>query len=160
MNEVLTIPEARPASLGSTSLIAARSTGLKAMPAPMPSRIMLGRTSTTKLPSTGARANHRSPRPGEPETHSQRQPDPVAHDELRGEPDRERSHDQVPRQEGETNLQRAVPEDKLEIEGGEEEPGEHRARPENPDDVRDGEVAELEEAERHEGSTDAGFDGR
>ena len=42
MNEVLTTPEARPDSLGSTSLIAASSSGLNAMPAPKPSRIMLG----------------------------------------------------------------------------------------------------------------------
>ena len=62
MNEVLTTPEARPASLCSTSLIAASSTGLNAMPAPRPSRIMLGSTSTTKVPSTGARAS-RSPTP-------------------------------------------------------------------------------------------------
>ena len=42
MNEVLTMPEASPDSLGSTSLIAASSIGLKAIPAPKPSRIMLG----------------------------------------------------------------------------------------------------------------------
>ena len=62
MNDVFTTPEARPASFGSTSLIAASSTGLNAMPAPRPSRIMLGSTSTTKLPSTGARAKSRSPK--------------------------------------------------------------------------------------------------
>jgi hypothetical protein len=61
MNEVFTTPDASPASLGSTSPIAASSTGLKAVPAPRPSRIMLGSTSTTKLPSTGARAKSRSP---------------------------------------------------------------------------------------------------
>ena len=61
MNAVFTIPDARPDSLGSTSLIAASSTGLNAIPPPTPSRIMLGSTSTTKLPSTGARANSSSP---------------------------------------------------------------------------------------------------
>ena len=61
MNDVLTIPEARPASLGSTSLMAARSTGLNAIPAPIPSRIMLGSTSTRTFPSTGARAKRRRP---------------------------------------------------------------------------------------------------
>ena len=45
MNAVLTMPDASPDSSGLTSLIAASSTGLKAMPAPNPSRIMLGRTS-------------------------------------------------------------------------------------------------------------------
>ena len=61
MNDVLTTPDARPDSLGATSLIAASSTGLKAMPAPRPSRIMPGSTSIRKLPSTGARANSASP---------------------------------------------------------------------------------------------------
>ena len=61
MNEVLTTPEARPDSLGATSLIAASSTGLKAMPAPRPSRIMPGSTWTTKVPSTGASAKSASP---------------------------------------------------------------------------------------------------
>src|SRR5204863_478644 len=61
MNDVFTTPDARPASAGSTSPIAARSTGLNAMPAPSPSRIMLGRTSATKFPSTGARTRSSSP---------------------------------------------------------------------------------------------------
>ena len=62
MNEVFTTPDASPASLGSTSLIAASSTGLNAVPAPKPRRIMLGRTSETKLPSTGARTKSTIPR--------------------------------------------------------------------------------------------------
>ena len=57
---MLTTPEARPASWGSTSPIAASSTGLKAMPAPMPSSTIEGSTSVTKLPSTGASANRPS----------------------------------------------------------------------------------------------------
>jgi len=61
MKEVLTSPEASPDSLGSTSLIAASRTGLKAMPAPKPRRIMLGSTSTRKFPSTGARTNSKRP---------------------------------------------------------------------------------------------------
>ena len=90
MNAVLTTPEARPASLGSTSLIAASSTGLNAMPAPKPSRIMLGSTSTTKLPSTGARAKSSEPDRGEQQPGRQRRPDAEAHHELGGEADRER----------------------------------------------------------------------
>ena len=70
MNAVLTMPEASPDSSGSTSLIAASSTGLNAMPAPKPSRIMLGRTSTTKLPSTGARAKSSEPDRGEQQARS------------------------------------------------------------------------------------------
>jgi hypothetical protein len=60
MNDVLTRPDARPASSGSTSRIAASSSGLKAMPAPRPSRIMLGSTSTANVRSTGARAKSAS----------------------------------------------------------------------------------------------------
>ena len=89
MNAVLTTPEARPASLGSTSLIAASSTGLNAMPAPKPSRIMLGRTSTTKFPSTGARAKSSEPGGGQQQPRRERRLDAEAHHELRGEPDRE-----------------------------------------------------------------------
>src|SRR5207247_302012 len=63
MKEVFTTPEARPDSLGSTSLMAASSIGLNATPAPNPSRIMLGSTSVTKLPPTGARAKSTSPAP-------------------------------------------------------------------------------------------------
>ncbi|CUJ06400.1 Uncharacterised protein [Achromobacter aegrifaciens] len=61
MKAVLTTPDARPDWLGSTSLIAASSIGLKATPAPRPSSSMAGRTSTAKLPSAGARANKASP---------------------------------------------------------------------------------------------------
>ena len=41
--------------------IATSSIGLNAIPAPMPSRVMLGRTSPRKPPSTGARANSARP---------------------------------------------------------------------------------------------------
>jgi hypothetical protein len=55
MNAVLTIPDARPASSGATLLVAASSSGARAVPAPMPSRIPAGRTSVRKWPPTGAR---------------------------------------------------------------------------------------------------------
>ena len=58
---VLTSPEARPASSGCTSFMAASSIGLKAMPAPTPSNTIAGKTSTRKFPSTGARAKSASP---------------------------------------------------------------------------------------------------
>ena len=61
MKAVLTTPEARPAWLGSTSFMAASSTGLNARPAPRPSSTMLGSTLARKVPSTGARANSSSP---------------------------------------------------------------------------------------------------
>ncbi|CUI66736.1 Uncharacterised protein [Achromobacter ruhlandii] len=61
MKAVLTTPDARPDWLGSTSLMAASSIGLKAMPAPRPSSSIPGNTSAVKAPSTGARANSASP---------------------------------------------------------------------------------------------------
>ena len=50
-----------PDSSGLTSLMAASSSGFIAMPIPTPRMIMLGSTSTAKLPSTGARAKSASP---------------------------------------------------------------------------------------------------
>ena len=158
MNAVLTTPEARPDSLGPTSLIAASSTGLNAMPAPSPSRIMLGSTSTTKLPSTGARAKSTSPTAASAEPGRERRPDAEAHHELRREAEREGAHDQVGRQEGEADLERAVAEHQLQVERGEEEPGEHRRGPEDADDVRGRDVAQPEEAERHQRRGDARLD--
>ena len=110
---------------------------------------MLGSTSTTKLPSTGARAKSEEPERGEQEPGRERAPDAEAHHELRREPERERAHDQVGRQEREPDLQRAVAEHELQVERREEEPGEHRRRPEDADDVRGREVAQPEQAERH-----------
>ena len=66
MNAVLTTPDASPDSSGDTSLIAASSIGLKAMPAPNPSRIIAGSTSTAKFPSTGARAKRTRPTDASP----------------------------------------------------------------------------------------------
>ena len=160
MNDVLTTPEARPDSSGPTSLIAASSTGLNAMPAPKPSRIMLGSTSTTKMPSTGARAKSSSPSRREPEPDGERRPDAEAHHELRREPERERAHDQVRGQEREADLQRAVAEHELQVERRQEEPREHRRRPEHADDVRGRDVAEPEQAERHQRRRDARLDAR
>ena len=45
MKAVLTTPDASPASVGSTPLIAASRIGLNVIPPPMPSSIMPGRTS-------------------------------------------------------------------------------------------------------------------
>ena len=149
MKDVLTTPEARPASLGSTSLIAASNTGLKAIPAPSPSRIMAGSTSTTKLPSTGAREEQQAGR-GETEAHGQWQPDSEPHDEPRRQADREDPHDDVPGQEREADLERRVSEHELQVQRGEEEPREHRAGPEHADDVRHRDVPKAEQPERNE----------
>ena len=160
MNEVLTTPEASPASSGSTSLIAASSTGLNAMPAPMPSRIMLGRTSTTKLPSTGARAKSSEPGGGERQPDGERQPMPKRITSFAESPSEKRAHDQVRRQEREADLERAVPEHELQVERREEEPREHRRRPEDRRRRSRRDVAEPEEAERHERRRDARLDRR
>jgi len=99
---------------------------------------MLGSTSTTKLPPTGARTKSSSPT------------DAVAHHQLGRQPERERAHDQVRGQEREADLERLVVQHELEIERREEEPREHRSGPEHADDVRGGEVPQPEEAERHQ----------
>ena len=66
MNDVLTMPDASPDSSGLTSLIAASNSGFIAIPIPIPRMTMLGRTSTAKLASTGARAKSASPRATSP----------------------------------------------------------------------------------------------
>ena len=71
----------------------------------------------------------------------QRELDAEAHDELGGEAERERAHDEVGGQEGEADQQRAVAEHGLEVERGEEEPGEHRGGPEDANAVCGGDVA-------------------
>jgi hypothetical protein len=55
-----------------------------------------------------------------------------------------------PGQKREPDLERAVTEHELEIESRQEEPGEHRPGPEDPDGVRDGDVAQPKEAQRDE----------
>ena len=90
---------------------------------------MPGSTCTTKLPSTGASANSASPAAASSKPDRQRAPDAEAHHHLGGEAERERRHDQVGRQEGEADLQRAVAEHELHVQRGDEEPREHRGRP-------------------------------
>ncbi len=86
----------------------------------------------------------------EPEPGRERRPEAEAHHELRGNADREHTHDQVAGKERETDLERAVPQHELHVERRQEEPGEHRAGPENSDDVGGREVAKLEQPERHQ----------
>ena len=61
-------------------------------------------------------------------------------------------------QEREADLERAVAEHELQVERREEEPREHRRRPEHADDVRGRDVAQPEQAERHERRLDARLD--
>ena len=63
---------------------------------------------------------------------------------------RERAHDEVRGKEREADLERAVPEHELEVESTDEEPCEHRGRPQDADDVRGGDVPEPEQPKRHE----------
>ena len=53
---------------------------------------------------------------GQQQSYRERQPDAEPHDEPGGEAERESTHNQVGRQEGETDLQRAVAEHQLEVE--------------------------------------------
>src|SRR4029079_1091678 len=135
MNEVLTTPEARPASLWSTSDIAAIRTGFIAMPTPIPSTTIVGSTSSQNVPSTGARANsarpiatrvmptpigRRGPSRITIRADDQSETGPVASHDPCGEPERERAHDQVRRQEREPDLQLVVAEHEAEVLRGEE----------------------------------------
>ena len=149
MNAVLTTPEARPASLGSTSLIAASSTGLNAMPAPRPSRIMLGRTSTTKLPSTGARAKSTSPTAASSSPAASGALMPKRMTSLAERPSENAPMIRLAGRKARPTCERAVAEHQLEVERREEEPREHGRGPEHADDVRGRDVAQPEEAERH-----------
>ena len=74
---------------------------------------------------------------------------------LRRDAHRERSHDQVRRQERQPDLERAVAEHELEVERRQEEPREHRRRPEHADDVGGRDVAQAEEPQRHQRRADS-----
>jgi hypothetical protein len=90
------------------------------------------------------------PEGSEEQSHAQRWPNAEAQDEPGRQADRHRTHDEVPREERKPDLQRAVGEHELHVERREEEPSEHRGGPENAYDIRDGDIAKTEEAERHE----------
>ena len=111
-----------------------------------------------KSPPTGARAKSRSPTRGDREADPERRAEAEAHDEPRGHEHRQEHHHEVARQEREADLERAVAQHELQVQRREEEPGEHRRRPEHADDVRDGDVALAEEAERHERRPGASLD--
>ena len=123
------MPEARPDSLGSTSLIAARRTGLNAMPAPIAEQDHARQHVDDEVPVDRRPREESEADRREREADASGQPDAEAHHELRREAERERAHDQVGGQEGEARPERAVAKHELEVEGGEEEPGEHRGRP-------------------------------
>ena len=136
MNEVLTTPEARPASCGSTSPIAASRTGLKAIPAPAPSSSIEGSTSATKEPPTGARENSARLAAASSRPTVSGGADAEPHHQPVGDPQRAERHHHAGRQEGEADLEGVVPEHPLQVERGQEEPGEHRGGPEHADDLR------------------------
>ena len=81
------MPEASPASFGSTSLIAASSTGLNAIPAPTPSRIIAREDVDDEAAVDRGAGEEEQPDGGEREPDAERDPDSVPHHELRGEPD-------------------------------------------------------------------------
>ena len=82
MNAVLTTPDASPDSSGATSLIAASSIGLKAMPAPKPSRIIAGQHVDGEVPVHRRAGEEDEADRREPEPDGERQPDPEPHHEL------------------------------------------------------------------------------
>ena len=63
-----------------------------------------------------------------------------------------------PGQEREAHLERRVVQHELQVERGQEEPGEHRRGPEDANDVGRRKVAPREETERHQRRADAGLD--
>ena len=109
---VLMRPEASPASLGVAPDIASIIRAGKARPAPMPSSSITGSTSTTQLPSTGARANSSRPAVADDEAGDQRRLGADAHDQLLGVAQRQRAHHEARGQEGQADLERAVAEDR------------------------------------------------
>ena len=133
MNDVLTTPEASPASSGSTPPMAASRIGLKAIPAPTPTEIV-GRTSITKLPSTGARASSSSATAISVEPADERRLDTETHHEpVRVE--RAEAPDDGRGQVREADLERRVAEDPLQVERREEEVREHPRGHEDADAV-------------------------
>ena len=154
MNEVLTIPEASPASLGARVAHRGeqdrveRHAGADAEQEHARQHVggeaaVQGRPREQEHPATRTAARRRAAA------------DPEAHDQPRREPDREGAHDQVRRQEGEADLKRAVVQHELQVERREEEPREHRRRPQHADDVRRGQVAQPQQRERQERRADA-----
>ena len=106
MNEVLTTPEASPDSLG-LDVAHGRQQQRVERDAGAEAEQQHARAArrSTKLPSTGARANSTSPSGGQQQARpTSGRRDAEAHHELGREAERERAHDQVGRQEGEPDL--------------------------------------------------------
>ncbi len=135
MKDVFTTPDARPESSGPTSLIAAMSTGLNAMPAPRPTQQHAGQHVGHQRAMHGRAREQQETGRREQQTDEQRRANPEAHDDLRREPERERGHDEIRRQERKADLQRRIAEHELHVERGQEKPREHRGRPEHADDI-------------------------
>ena len=111
---------------------------------------MLGSTSTTKLPSTGARAKSTSPTADSTSPVASGALMPNRMTSLAERPSENAAMIRLAGRKARPTCKRAVPEHQLEVERGEEEPGEHGAGPEDADDVRRRDVPEAEEPERHE----------
>ena len=75
---------------------------------------------------------------------------PKRHHQPVGELQRAEHHHQAGRHERQADLEGAVAQHLLEVERGQEEPGEHRGGPEHADHLRDGHVAQLEQPQRHQ----------
>jgi hypothetical protein len=104
------------ASLGLTSPVAASSTGLKAMQAPAEQDHAWKHVDDKVAVDRGPR-EEQEPDRRHAKADREWEPDAEAHDEPRRDSDRERHRHDVARQEGEPDLERAVAQDELDIEG-------------------------------------------
>jgi hypothetical protein len=144
MNAVFTTPEASPDCSGATSHRVERHPRADA------EQDHAREDVDDEAPAHRRAREEREPDRRHEQPGGQRTLDAEAHHELRGEPEREGAHDHVGGQEGQADLERAVPQHELEVQRGHEEPREHRGRPEDARDVRGRDAAELEDAERHQ----------
>ena len=155
MNDVLTTPEASPASLRLDVAHRGEQHRVEGHARAEAEQDHARQDVDEEVPVHRRAREEHEPDGRQHQARDERRPDAEAHDELRREPDENAPMIRFAGQERETDLERAVAEHELEVEGGEEEPGEHRGGPEDADAVRGRHVAQPEEAERHERRLDA-----
>ena len=122
----------------------------KARPAPTPSRTIAGAMSIAYVASTGVRAKSSSATMTKTIAGRSVASGPEAQVELPREPEGHRSHDDRQRQVRKPDLQRAVAEDPLQVQGSEEEHPEHAHDQQRLDEVGSGDVGNPKQAQRHQ----------
>ena len=158
MNDVLTTPEASPASIRLDVAHRGEQHRVERHAGAEAEQDHAGGRRSTKFPSTGARAKSTSPSGTARARRASGGLMPKRMTSLGREQSENAPHDQVGRQERETDLERAVAEHELEVERREEEPREHRRRPRTPTPFAVDDVPQPEEAERDERRSDARLD--